>query len=87
VDHQPQRRQVDAASGDLRGDADPRPAVAHRLQRVRALALASPEGDRLARPRLRRNEQVAFASLYLEHRLLHRREFRISPVREGSGVG
>jgi hypothetical protein len=40
MDHQFQPRQVDAARGHVGGDADPRPAVAQRLQRVAAFLLA-----------------------------------------------
>jgi hypothetical protein len=49
VDHQAQRRQVDAARGDVGGDAHARAAVAQRLQRVVALGLRM-----LARQRHRR---------------------------------
>ena len=37
--HQAQRRQIDAARGDVGGDADPRPPVAQRLKCVITLRL------------------------------------------------
>ena len=40
VDHQAQRRQVDAPGGDVGCHTNPRPAVAQRLQSIIALALA-----------------------------------------------
>ena len=39
VNHQLQPRQVDAARGHIGRDADPRPAIAHHLQRARAFVL------------------------------------------------
>ena len=42
----PRSRQVEAARGDVGGDADPGAAVAQRLQRVVALALAQLAGQR-----------------------------------------
>ena len=40
MDHKFEVRQVDAAGGHIGGDADARPAVAHRLKRMRPLGLA-----------------------------------------------
>ena len=48
MDDEAEGRQVDAARGDVGGDADPRAAVAQRLERVVALGLAvlARQGDR-----------------------------------------
>jgi hypothetical protein len=39
VDHEAEVRQIDPAGRHVGGDADPRAAVAERLERMRALAL------------------------------------------------
>ena len=53
MDHQFQPRQVDAARRHVGRDADPRPAVAQRLQRMGALGLRQfPDRATAWKPRL-----------------------------------
>ncbi len=64
VDHEVEVRQIEAARGDVGGDADPGAAVAQRLQGVGALVLAQ-----LAGQRHRREAALQQAGVQVAHRL------------------
>jgi hypothetical protein len=61
VDDQRQARQVDAACRDVGRDADPRPAVAQRLQRRIALALAEFARERHGREAALQQDRLEMA--------------------------
>ena len=64
VDDEAEIGQVDAAGGDVGGDADPGAAVAQRLQGMAALVLGQ-----LARQRHRREAALDQAGMQVPHRL------------------